>query len=246
MVMVDRRAWLVVVGVGRWLWPLVVGTVVGCGRSSWPLSRGRLSLVVAVCCLSWPFVIRRGRWSFIMAVESWPLVVGCGRWSLVVAVGRWSWPLAVGRGRWPLVIVGHRCACNRHAPVVSAAPSKAEPPRAPPASSLLVGAEKAPTARPEAWHMVAQGMVAHFEVARRRDTKGGWVSARTGHSWQLHAMAAVQMDRAGHCGQAIVGRSSNGQPHKRRNSQIGNPRGRGESDHQTKSERASDLDENLS
>src|SRR5712691_8522512 len=183
MVMVDRRAWLVVVGVGRWLWPLVVGTVVGCGRSSWPLSRGRLSLVVAICRLSWPFVIRRGRLSFIMAVESWPLVVGCGRWSLVVAVGRWSWPLAVGRCQPSLsviAIVGHHRDCNRHAPVVSAAPSKAEPLRAPPASSLLVGAEKAPTARPEAWHMVAQGMVAHFEVARRRDTEGGWVSARTG------------------------------------------------------------------
>ena len=49
-------------------------------------------------------------------------------------------------------------------PVVSAAPSMAED-----TASIepAGGAEKAPSARPEAWHMVGQGRVGRFEVARR-------------------------------------------------------------------------------
>ncbi len=137
----------------------------------------------------------------------WPLV-GHGHRSLAVGVGRWLWPLVVGRGRWPLVVGGHRCQSSSlsvivvtaivtlQSPVVSAAPSMAEGTAS---VEPAGGAEKARTARPEAWDMVRQGRMGHFEVARRQDTKGWWVSASAGHSQRLHAMAAVQMDRAGHC-----------------------------------------------
>src|SRR5712691_1039888 len=38
-----------------------------------------------------------------------------------------------------------------------------------------------------------------FRGGAQASTKGWWVSASAGHSRRLHAMAVVQMDRAGHC-----------------------------------------------
>src|SRR5712691_9064566 len=110
-------------------------------------------------------VVGRRAWSVVVdpGRRLWPLV-GHGYRSLVVGVGRWLWPLVVGRGRWPLVVVDHRHDCDRHAPVMSAAPSMAEGT----ASVEPAGvAEKAPTARPKAWR------AGHFEVAHRQAPRDG-------------------------------------------------------------------------
>ena len=49
-------------------------------------------------------------------------------------------------------------------PVASTAPSMAEDTAS---VEPAGGAEKAPSARPEAWHMVGQGRAGRFEVVRR-------------------------------------------------------------------------------
>jgi len=100
------------------------------------------------------------------------MVGGHGHQSSVVAVGHWLWALGVGHcqpSSSVIVIVGHHHNCDRYALVMSTTPSMAEG-----TASIKPagGAEKATTARPKAWHMVRQGRVGHFKVARRQDTKG--------------------------------------------------------------------------
>jgi hypothetical protein len=96
-------------------------------------------------------------------------------------------------------------------PVVSAAPSMAEGTASVEPAS---GAEKAPTARPEALQSRAYGGEGQdVEVARRQDPREGRVGEcqRGTLMVTVHNGCGPNQGHAGHCGQKIVGRSASGQ-----------------------------------
>jgi len=101
-------------------------------------------------------------------------------------------------------------------PVVSATPSMAE-------STASIepagGAEKAPTARPEAWQPRAyggQGRAGHLRWCAGRAQGRVGECQHEALTATAHDGCGPNKDHAGHCGQAVVGTSASGQPHTRR------------------------------